>query len=104
MIDPTELRPGCIILTSKERGEKIFLRGIVAGTQPDRVILRSDRSVLLADCQGIELNENWIINYRNNAEDFDQVIGNRKFEYVHQLQAYYYDQTGKELRIVKPVI
>ena len=55
MIDKHELRIGNLILTSKDQGQKPYLRSVVKEIRKDRVIVDGDREVMLNDCSPLPI-------------------------------------------------
>lgn len=115
-----DLRRGNLILTSKDAGGKKFLRSIVQEITATYVIVDGDRKVMLEDCEGISLSEEWLLKCgferENNRwemyiDEFHVVFNGQIFlegtgidiKYVHQLQNLYYVLTGEELKILTPV-
>lgn len=58
-----DLRRGNLILTSKDKGGKIFLRAIVEEIKKDSVVVMGDRVVRIEDCEGIPLDEDWLLKF-----------------------------------------
>lgn len=59
-MEAEDLRRGNLILTAKDKGGKKFLRSIVQEIKKDSVVVDGDRVVLITDCEGISITEEWL--------------------------------------------
>lgn len=59
-MDTRDLRRGNLILTSKDKDGKRFLRAIVEEIKANAVVVRGERVVRIEDCEGIRLTEEWL--------------------------------------------
>lgn len=117
-MNTTDLRRGNLILTSKDAGGNKFLRSIVEEIKSDSIVVDGERAVMIADCAGIPLTEEWLLKfgfekssdgkfYKDSRFTIYQrgvyfgLIGGslswNEFKYVHQLQNLYYVLTGEDL-------